>query len=73
MPGDGRPWGVVPAEVASRKPQAGSWLLDVSGRKVLALHSGANDVRRLSPGVYFVWAVSREPLAVGCQKVVVMR
>ena len=29
-------------------------LLDVSGRTVLALHSGANDVSRLAPGVYFV-------------------
>jgi len=29
-------------------------LLDVSGRKVLELHPGANDVRALAPGVYFV-------------------
>jgi hypothetical protein len=29
-------------------------LLDITGRKVLALHPGANDVTRLSPGVYFV-------------------
>jgi len=29
-------------------------LLDISGRKVLDLHSGANDVRHLSAGVYFV-------------------
>jgi len=29
-------------------------LLDVSGRKVLELHSGPNDVRRVTPGVYFV-------------------
>ena len=29
-------------------------LLDISGRKVLDLHSGANDVRHLAPGVYFV-------------------
>jgi hypothetical protein len=35
-----------------------SGLLDASGRKVLALHPGANDVSRLAPGVYFV----REPL-----------
>ncbi len=28
--------------------------MDVSGRKVLDLHTGANDVRALSPGVYFV-------------------
>ena len=29
-------------------------LLDISGRKVLDLRPGANDVRRLAPGVYFV-------------------
>jgi hypothetical protein len=29
-------------------------LLDVSGRKVVELHPGANDVSRLVPGVYFV-------------------
>jgi hypothetical protein len=29
-------------------------LLDVSGRKVMDLASGANDVRALAPGVYFV-------------------
>jgi hypothetical protein len=29
-------------------------LLDASGRKVLDLHPGPNDVSRLSPGVYFI-------------------
>jgi hypothetical protein len=29
-------------------------LLDISGRRVLDLHAGANDVSNLSPGVYFV-------------------
>jgi hypothetical protein len=29
-------------------------LLDISGRKVLDLRPGANDVSRLAPGVYFV-------------------
>ncbi|HTW92769.1 MAG TPA: hypothetical protein VMH22_13845 [bacterium] len=29
-------------------------LLDAAGRKVAELHSGANDVSRLAPGVYFV-------------------
>jgi hypothetical protein len=46
-------------------------LLDISGRKVLDLRPGANDVRALAPGVYFVRAVSREPSAVGCRRVVV--
>jgi hypothetical protein len=31
-----------------------SWLLDVSGRRVIVLKPGANDVSRLAPGVYFV-------------------
>jgi len=38
---------------ASPKPQAAS-LLDISGRKVMDLHPGANDIRTLAPGVYFV-------------------
>ena len=29
-------------------------LVNVSGRKVLDLHPGANDVRALAPGVYFL-------------------
>jgi hypothetical protein len=44
-----------------------SSLLSIDGRKVLDLHSGANDVSRLTPGVYFV----REAQAV--RKVVVTR
>jgi hypothetical protein len=41
------------AGATSCKPQAAS-LLDASGRKVLDLVPGPNDVSRLSPGVYFV-------------------
>jgi hypothetical protein len=37
-------------------------LLDISGRKMLDLHQGANDVSSLAPGVYFV---RTEPSAVG--------
>ncbi|HTW92053.1 MAG TPA: hypothetical protein VMH22_10135 [bacterium] len=44
-------------------------LLDISGRKVLDLRSGANDVSRLSPGVYFV----REAQAKAVRKVVLTR
>jgi hypothetical protein len=59
---------------SSLKPQAAS-LLDISGRKVADLRPGANDVSRLSPGVYFVRAessaVCREPSAI--TKVVVTR
>jgi hypothetical protein len=50
-------------------------LLAIDGRKVLDLHPGANDVRALAPGVYFVreelQASSNKPLAV--RKVVVTR
>jgi hypothetical protein len=41
------------SEVPSRKPQAAS-LMDASGRKVMDLKPGENDVRALAPGVYFV-------------------
>ncbi|MCX6844717.1 MAG: hypothetical protein NTX53_20840 [candidate division WOR-3 bacterium] len=62
-------------EATDHKPQAASSLLDIGGRKVLDLKSGANDVRALAPGVYFVreepQAVSSRPQAV--LKVVVMR
>jgi DNA-binding beta-propeller fold protein YncE len=47
-------------------PHSGQ-LLDITGRVVLALRSGLNDVSRLSPGVYFV----REAQAV--RKVVITR
>ncbi len=62
------------AEASSRKPQVAS-LLDISGRKVLDLKPGPNDVRALAPGVYFVreepQAASHKPQAV--RKVVVTR
>ncbi|MEO0071632.1 MAG: hypothetical protein ABIK39_06070, partial [candidate division WOR-3 bacterium] len=44
-------------EDGRRKTVAGprsSVLLDISGRKVLELYPGANDVRHLPPGVYFI-------------------
>ena len=52
----------------SLKPQAAS-LLDITGRKVMALHPGANDVSGLSPGVYFV----REAQAQALRKVILVR
>lgn len=61
-------------EAAGLKPKAAT-LLDVSGRKMLDLQPGANDVSGLAPGVYFVreepQASSREPAVV--RKVVVTR
>jgi hypothetical protein len=46
-------------------------LLDVSGRKVLNLHPGANDVRAQAPGVYFVREAQAPAQAV--RKVVITR
>jgi len=49
-------------------------LLDAAGRAAQELHPGANDVRALTPGVYFVReVVSGERIAVGVRKVVVAR
>jgi hypothetical protein len=60
-------------EASSHKPQA-TRLLDISGRKVLDLRSGANDVRALAPGVYFFRrASSVERDASSVAKVVVTR
>ena len=58
----------------SPKSQAASCLLDISGRRVLDLVPGANDVSGLAPGVYFVrWrsAVGGERTAAYVRKVVV--
>jgi hypothetical protein len=52
-----------PANGAGR--MANGELLDVSGRKVLDLLPGANDVRALAPGVYFV----SERLAAGTSRI----
>jgi hypothetical protein len=65
--------GVLFMEARGEKREARSELLDISGRKVLDLMPGANDVSRLSPGLYFVRAVSRELSAVSCRKVVITR
>ncbi|MBN2464714.1 T9SS type A sorting domain-containing protein [candidate division WOR-3 bacterium] len=46
--------GVLNLQPAIYSPQSEIVLLDISGRKVMALRPGANDVRALAPGVYFV-------------------
>jgi DNA-binding beta-propeller fold protein YncE len=46
--------GVLYMPVATGLRSQAAGLLDVSGRKVLDLVPGANDVRGLAPGVYFV-------------------
>jgi hypothetical protein len=54
----------------SLDPSVPRSLLDISGRKVMKLRPGANDVRALAPGVYFV----RDAADVsGTRKVVVQR
>jgi hypothetical protein len=41
-------------EARGEKREARGELLDVTGRKVLGLAPGANDVSRLAPGVYYI-------------------
>jgi YVTN family beta-propeller protein len=41
----------LPPSAVSHQPSA---LVDISGRRVLDLHAGSNDVSRLAPGVYFL-------------------
>ena len=42
-----------PLAVSGKRPAAGAGLPDLSGRRVLTSHPGANDVSGLAPGVYF--------------------
>jgi hypothetical protein len=60
----------------NRGLEASLTLLDATGRRVMVLRPGANDVRSLAPGVYFVReerAGSREQPAASVRKVVVTR
>ncbi|MEO0069102.1 MAG: hypothetical protein ABIK23_08260, partial [candidate division WOR-3 bacterium] len=41
-------------EVSAVRSYTGILLLDISGRKVMELQPGVNDVRHLAPGVYFI-------------------
>jgi hypothetical protein len=50
-----------------------SRLLDATGRKVLDLLPGANDVRALAPGVYFMRAAQAQAQAQAVRKVVITR
>ena len=50
-----------------------SVLLDISGREVLDLAPGANDVRALVPGVYFVRAAQAQGRAQVVAKVIIAR
>jgi hypothetical protein len=59
-------------EAANRKPQVAS-LLDIMGRKVLGLRPGANNVRELAPGVYFVRAAQAQAQGQAVRKVIITR
>jgi hypothetical protein len=48
-----------------------SVLMDVSGRRVMNLRPGANDVRALAPGVYFVREVHAQAQAQAVRKVII--
>jgi YVTN family beta-propeller protein len=48
-------------------------LLDIGGRKVMGLAPGANDVRALAPGVYFIRDAQAQAQAHVIRKVVVAR
>jgi hypothetical protein len=51
----------------------GAELLDISGRKVIDLHPGANDVRHLAPGIYFVHSTLDARRSTLVTKVIVTR
>ena len=54
----------------SARPGAGtSCPLDAAGRQVMELRTGANDVSRLPPGIYFV----REPSAGSVSRILLLR
>jgi len=66
--------GVLSLPANGEGRMANGELLDISGRKVLDLHPGANDVSGLAPGIFFVRessAVGGERSAVSIRKVVV--
>ncbi|MEO0005361.1 MAG: hypothetical protein ABIK49_05100, partial [candidate division WOR-3 bacterium] len=46
-------------------------LLDITGRKVLDLKPGANDIRHLSPGVYFL--MRKKGTATESKKILIVR
>ena len=66
--------GVLVLPVSPRPRVAESpCLLDVSGRKAMDLAPGANDVRALAPGVYFVLVAQAQAQAQAIRKVVVTK
>jgi hypothetical protein len=52
---------VLRIEDGRRKTVDRADLLDISGRKVMDLQPGPNDIRHVAPGVYFVFTPSPQP------------
>jgi hypothetical protein len=46
--------GMLAYQPTANRSQPAVGLLDITGRRVMSLHSGQNDVRHIAPGVYFV-------------------
>jgi len=65
--------GATVARNVLRLTEGPSRLFDASGRKVLELQPGANDVSHLVPGVYFLQAASAAAGARAATKVVLAR
>jgi hypothetical protein len=66
--------GTLRCQPTANGSQPSAELLDITGRRIMELRSGINDIRHVAPGVYFVYeptADSRQPAAV--RKVVVQR
>lgn len=62
---------LLPPPVRGAGPEVVGVLLDISGRKVGELRPGANDVRHLSPGVYFTKSPADDVRAVS--KIIITR
>jgi hypothetical protein len=60
--------------IGDRGPKTGdrAELLDVTGRQVLKLQPGANDVRHLSPGIYFVREAQAQAQAGTVRKILIL-
>jgi hypothetical protein len=66
--------GVLHLGVGSRQQAVDrAELLDISGRKVLDLHAGENDVRHLAPGVYFIREAQAQAQAQVVRKILICK
>jgi len=59
-------------EAPTHKPQAAT-LMDISGRRVMDLRTGANSVHALTPGVYFVREAQAQAQAQAVRKIVIAK